>query len=449
MGDNDDDLKKGRNGQESEEDEPRPFINEKILRQPESKRQIARRIFLTAFCAVLFGVLSAVCFVVSKPFAEHVLGQESTQESTQITIPKDEPETTAAPQPETTEPEETAETETEALEELVRSEIKDYPYSTEELNKLYNNLRTIASDADSGLVTVHSIQHGTDWFNNPIETTGQFSGVVISKLRREILILTPDQAVTGADSIDVAFADGTVVPGEVKQTDSVMGLAVISVKISQMDEAAAEKVTAIELGNSYSVKRGDMVVAVGAPAGIVRSSDYGFISYVIRNVQTIDGITRIFYASTHGDAQAGTFLLNTSGEIVGWATDRYTDGSSIMTTVVGISDYKGILEMLSNGISAPYMGIRGQEVGSAMEESGITQGIYITEVIADSPAYEAGIQPGDVLTVMNGEETDSMKNFQNQMEKIHVGDKAEATVLRSNSRGEYKEIKFEVTIGAR
>ena len=74
-----------------------------------------------------------------------------------------------------------------------------------------------------------------------------------------------------------------------------------------------KKVEAIELGNSYGVKQGDIVIAVGAPAGIVHSSDYGNISYVVRNVQTVDGNSRIFYTDANGDAGAGTFLLNISG----------------------------------------------------------------------------------------------------------------------------------------
>ena len=84
-----------------------------------------------------------------------------------------------------------------------------------------------------------------------------------------------------------------------------------------------------------------------------------------------------------------------------------------------------------------------------MEESGMPNGIYITTAVTDSPAYEAGIQPGDVLTWMNGEQVGSMKDFQNQVEKFHVGDKVKIAVLRSNGRDEYKEIEFDVTIGAR
>lgn len=70
MADKGGDRLSGNKGQEPGQDRPRPFINEKIVRQPVTKRQIARRILLTVFCAVLFGVLSAVCFVVSRPVAE-------------------------------------------------------------------------------------------------------------------------------------------------------------------------------------------------------------------------------------------------------------------------------------------------------------------------------------------------------------------------------------------
>lgn len=74
--------------QEQTPDKSHRFINEKIIRQPMTRRQIARKILLTIFCAVLFGVLSAICFVVSRPVAERILGQETPEESSQITIPR-------------------------------------------------------------------------------------------------------------------------------------------------------------------------------------------------------------------------------------------------------------------------------------------------------------------------------------------------------------------------
>lgn len=77
----------------------------------------------------------------------------------------------------------------------------------------------------------------------------------------------------------------------------------------------------IPLGNSYSVRQGDPVIAVGAPGGIVHSSAYGFISYIMKNVQVPDGMTRLLLADICGDAPTGTFLLNLE-----WADDRMGDG---------------------------------------------------------------------------------------------------------------------------
>lgn len=440
------DQQRNSNQQDHEPDKSHRFINETIIRQPMSRRQIARRILLTVFCAVLFGVLAAVCFVVSRPVAERLLGQ-GTQGSSQITIPRDDPETTqAVTQAETTQAEPV---QTEALEEMIRDEMEKYNYTIDDLDKLYGNLRSIAVGADDSLVVVHAIQHEKDWFDNPIETSGQFSGIVIARTRSEILILTPEGAVEDADSIEVSFPDNTMLKGKIKQSDTVAGLAVVSVDASQMDSEQFKKVEAIELGNSYGVKQGDLVVAIGAPAGIVHSSDYGNISYVVRNVQTVDGTSRVFYTDASGDAKAGTFLVNTSGELIGWVTDKYNDEEDCkMTTAVAVSDYKGILSLLINGIAAPYFGIRGQDVSQSMEDSGMPKGIYVTESITDGPAYSAGIQPGDIITWMNGEEVGSMKDFQNQVEKLHAGDKIKVAVQRKG-KDEYKEIEFPVTIGAR
>lgn len=441
------DGQRNTNQQDHEPDKSHRFINETIIRQPLSRRQIARRILLTVFCAVLFGVLAAVCFVVSRPVAERLLGRNGTQPSSQLTIPKDEPETTQAATQAETAPAKPMET--EALDEMVRAEIEKYNYSIDDLDKLYGNLRSIAAAADDSLVVVHSIQHEKDWFDNPIETSGQFSGIIIARTRSEILILTPEEAVEDADSIEVSFPDSTMLKGKVKQSDTVTGLAVVSVDASQMDSEQFKKVEAIDLGNSYGVKQGDLVVAIGAPAGIVHSSAYGNISYVVRNVQTVDGASRLFYTDASGDAKAGTFLVNTSGELIGWVTDKYsTDDDCKMTTVEAVSDYKGILSMLINGISAPYFGIRGQDVSQSMEDSGMPQGIYVTVSITDGPAYSTGIQAGDIITWMNGGQVGSMKDFQNQLEKLHSGDKIKVAVLRKG-KDEYKEIEFPVTIGAR
>lgn len=434
--DKDDNVKEDRSWQ---------FIQEKIVRQPLSRRQIIRYIILTVICAVLFGTISAVCFTVTKTVAKKIMGQEKAEESRPITIPKDEPETqTPVPvQEASTEP-------TEPVEEKVRSELEKYPYSLEDLNKMYGNLRTLALEADKSIAAIHSIQREKDWFDNPIETTGQFSGVVIDARREEVLVLAPSKAVETADSLEVVFSDSEVVPGTVKQTDSQMGLTVICADVSSLEDVQYEKIKPVKLGNSYSSRQGDLVFTVGSPAGMVHSSSYGFISYIAKNVQMTDGNARVLYADVKSRADAGTFLFNTDGELIGWGTDRYDqDVETGMKTFMSISDYKGILELLSNGLPVPYLGIEGQEVTTEMEKNGMPAGIYITAAAPESPAYNAGLQSGDILDEINDVKIEGMKNFQAQVEKLHVGDHITVTVQRNNGKDEYKEIEFAVTMGAR
>lgn len=425
--------------------EKRQFINEKIVRQPLTRGQVLKRLLAFFFVAVLFGVVAAVSFAVSKPFAVRYLGDETTQPESSISIPKDEvPETL---------PEQTAEVsttqETEPIEEQVQSAIEKYRYSVDDLNSLYGSLRSLAQKASKGIVLVHSVKQDVDWFDNPVETTGAYAGAVIASTRRELLILTPEAAVGKADSIKVMFEDGTEVDGHIKQKDRISGMAVVSVNIDDVGESTWKTVETLALGNSYTLKQGDLVIAVGSPAGMVYSIDYGFISYVMKNAQVVDGVRRALYSDICANTQMGTFLVNTSGELVGWATEELkSDSNQHMTEVMGISDYKGILERLSNGLSAPYIGIYGQEVGSGMSNQGLPQGVYVQNCVLDGPAYNAGIQNGDVITQIGEREISSMKEFQAALDNLATGQTV-CVVVERNGRDQYAELEFQVTVGAR
>ena len=119
-----------------------------------------------------------------------------------------------------------------------------------------------------------------------------------------------------------------------------------------------------------------------------------------------------------------------------------------MTTVAGISDYKGVLEDLSNGIAPSYFGVRGQEVGQEQVDAGTPRGVYVTESVTDSPAYNAGIQNGDIITAIGEAAINNVKDLQNQIEMLNAGDRVRVTVQR-NGTEVYRELEFEVEIGAR
>lgn len=425
--------------------EKRQFINEKIVKPPLTRGQILKRLLAFFFVAVVFGVVAAISFTVSRPLAARYLEKEETQPEASISIPKDEPMETL---PEPTEEVSTTQ-ETEPIEEQVQSAIEKYRYSVDDLNSLYGSLRTLAQKASKGIVQIHSVKQDVDWFDNPVETTGVYAGAVIASTRRELLILTPEAAVGKADSIKVTFGDGAEVDGHVKQKDQISGMAVVSVNIDSVDESTWKTVETLSLGNSYTIKQGDLVIAVGSPAGMVYSTDYGVISYVTKNAQVVDGVRRALYSDVCANTQMGTFLVNTSGELVGWATNELQSSSNgHMTEVMGISDYKGILERLSNGLSAPYFGVYGQEAGAEMTSRGLPPGLYVQNSIPDGPAYNAGIQNGDVITKIGSREITSMKDFQAALENLESGAVVGVTVER-NGRDQYATLEFQVTIGAR
>ncbi len=431
------------NGPDDRKTEPRQFINEKIVRQPMSKRDMLKRALGLFATAVIFGIIAAVTFAVSRPVAERFFAKGSTSESIPVTIPKDDPETVPS------EAEIGSVAETEPIEDILKSAMEKYPFSVDDLNTLYGSLRTLVQKADKGIVTVHSVKTQTDWFDNPVENSGLFSGVIIASANQELLVLTPDGAVEDAEAIRVAFSDGTEVQGTIKQTDKLSGIAIVSVSTADLGRALLEEIKAIELGNSYSVKQGDLVLAIGGPAGMVHSTGYGFISYITKNVQITDGMTRILYSDVKGNAGTGTFLMNTSGQIIGWVTDEHkSDSSKDMTAAMAISDYKSILEKMSNGEAFPYFGIKGQEVSAVMNSNGMPLGVYVVDVNADSPAYNAGIQCGDIIRSMGKETIVTMKDFQSVLEKSNPGDVIPVSVSR-NGREEYKEIQYQVAIGAR
>ena len=422
----------------------RDFISEKIVRPAPSRKQVGTRMATAACAGVIFGVVSAVCFVLTRPILEQ-LSAGNRPTTSAISIPKDELESPV----EAIENERVAETETEPVEEMVQTALEKYRYTVDDLNSMLNSLRGKAQTADKSVVVVHSVQQNTDWFDNPVETTGLYAGMIIAKTSQELLVLTPEAAVEQADSIKVTLGNGNDVSGHMKQKDAISGQAIVSISVQDISATQLRDLEPIPLGNSYQVQQGDLIAAVGSPAGVVHSMDYGFVSYVVRSNPMVDQHCRMLYSNILADAGKGTFLVNTNGELVGWAQESDSpEASDRVTEVFGISDYKGVLEKLSNGQAVPCIGIVGQEVTDAQVENGLPAGIYVMNAVTDKPAYNAGIQNGDILTELAGESVTSMKEYQAALDKMTCGQVVHVTVAR-NGRDTYTELEFDVTVGSR
>ena len=90
----------------------------------------------------------------------------------------------------------------------------------------------------------------------------------------------------------------------------------------------------------------------------------------------------------------------------------------------------------------------GQAVSESQIEEGIPAGIYVNRAIDDGPAYQAGIQPGDIITEVNNIPVDTRQNWREMIDDLKAGAVVPVKVQRC-SRDAYIELEYQVTIGAR
>lgn len=452
--------------------ENRQFLKETIRQQPLSKGEMVKRTLLGGFIAVLFGGLAAAGFTSVKMAMESIAGNRQQQETPAETVafPGDDPEIVLESVADTGEEivvPVMPEISEEQINEAVQSALETREYTVDDIRTMGAALSRIGTTADKAVVEVTSGKNRVDMFGNDVEKRGVFAGAVIAQTKKEYLIFTWSDAARDADFITVKFPDGTSAPAEVKQTDSVRHMAVVSVKIDDIPEEKRKGISVIELGNSYVAKAGDVFVTIGAPAGIVHSTSYGNVSAVSRGVSMVDGTARIIYLDANACSHKGTFLVNLDGELIGWVDNSFKDDAdSGHVTVMGISDYKAELEKMSNGEAIPYFGIYGQEVvnkpadgvpesitpdGSPVAEqiqADVPNGVYVTSVVAGGPAYNIGIQDGDIITSFDGVRVTTVRELEVAIEHVAVGKNVTVSIMRKG-RDEYSSLDYEVVMEAR
>lgn len=417
------------------------FIKENIVGRSGGWKKRSRHYLRVFLSAVLFGGVSAVVFVFAVPELQAWNAKMQPTPAETVTLEQEE----ESPVSETSGSEETE----EAIEDVIQSEMENFRFSVQAYEDMMTSLSDLATEADASVVEVRSIVNSTDFMGAQMETADTYAGLVIATTSREVLILAPEQAVSNADSIQIKLRSGTTVQGNLKGVDHADGLAVVSLSVSNLLQSELDQIKEIALGNSNQVRKGDTLIAVGAPAGVMHSTAYGMVSYVVTGYAGVDGSHRILLSDMSGNTRMGTYLLNTRGELIGWVSSKLgknEEGSYVR--IAGLSDFMERIERLSNGAQLPYLGIITQEVSYSMQNKGIPSGIYVQGCEQDAPAYQAGIQSGDIVTGINGETVASIQDYTAALNSCEVGDMLTVRILRQ-SGSEYKEMEFQMTAAAR
>ena len=212
------------------------FMQEEIKKRPLNRRKMVRRMTYVAVMAAVFGAVACLFFLLLEPIFNRMLYPEEAV--TGVTYPEERIAEEVTPEEMLVNEEEKAATEEQ---ERIRAEVERYlsdkEKGAEAAERMYTSLRQVAAEARYFLVDVSEISSDTDWFNDPHETRGTASGMIIAKTDSEIQVLVYAPNIDSANKIQVTLFDGSSVEAEIRARDRASGLAVLSAGISDVDNA--------------------------------------------------------------------------------------------------------------------------------------------------------------------------------------------------------------------
>ena len=137
------------------------------------------------------------------------------------------------------------------------------------------------------------------------------------------------------------------------------------------------------------------------------------------------------------------------GEVVGIVSPSiWKERNTGTLNAYAISDMKAIIELLANGQSVPYIGVRGVAVtGEMQEQNDMPAGVYVVDVNTDSPAMTAGIQSGDIIWQINGENVTGLVTYQKAMFTARTGEEIRVRAKRLGADG-YVNVNFHLSLGS-
>lgn len=331
-------------------------------------------------------------------------------------------------------------------------------------------------------ITNKSVQEVQDYFSQfgfggqgqtqTQETESQGSGIIIGKNDSELLMVTNNHVVEGADTLSVCFIDNQVYEANVKGTDAENDLAVIAVPLDSISDDTMSQIAVASIGDSDSLKVGEQVVAIGNALGYGQSVTTGIVSAVNRTLSSDSSDTQDSNSSSDDSSSAtyiqtdaainpgnsGGALLNMNGEVIGINSAKLASTEvEGMGYAIPISRVSDIIDNLMNQTTRTKVdsdkqgtiGIKGINVTSDVQEKyGLPEGIYVSEVTSGSAADKAGITSGSVITKFDGKSVTDIESLQDLLQYYKAGETVELTLQVPDSDS-YKEKTVSITLGSK
>lgn len=266
---------------------------------------------------------------------------------------------------------------------------------------------------------------------------GTGSGVIVSA---DGSVLTNYHVIDGADKITVRMQDGKSFEAKVVGSDQPSDLAVLKIESTNLPF--------LTLGNSDSVRVGDIVLAIGNPLGIGQTVTAGIISAKGRRTGLSDGSFEDFLQTDApiNRGNSGGALVNLTGELIGINSQILSSGQNGGSIGIGFSIpsnmAKSVMEqLLKDGkVHRGQLGVNIQNITEDVAKSldlKDTKGILVSNVRPGSSAEKAGIKRGDIITAINGEKIEDGNVLRNKVASTLPGTDIKLTVLRDGTEQEF------------
>ncbi|GGD12656.1 Do family serine endopeptidase [Aureimonas glaciei] len=263
------------------------------------------------------------------------------------------------------------------------------------------------------------------------QATAQGSGFFVSE---DGYLVTNNHVVDGGENFTVVMDDGKEYDAKLIGTDKRTDLAVLKV------DAENQKFTYVEFGDDTSVRTGDWVVAVGNPFGLGGSVTAGIVSARGRDIGAgpYDDFLQIDAAVNRGNSGGPAF--NLEGKVIGVNTAIFSPsgGNVGIAFAIPASTAKNVVQSLRDkgNVQRGWLGVQIAPVTEGISEAvGLagSDGAIVTLPETSTPASEAGILTGDVITAVNGETIPGPKELARKVAEFAPGTSIDVTVWRDNA----------------
>ena len=266
----------------------------------------------------------------------------------------------------------------------------------------------------------------------PSSFTSVASGVIVDAANG--YILTNAHVISDAQNVAITLSDGRHFTAKVIGMDKPSDIGLLQIK--------AKNLTAIPLANSNNVKVGDFVAAIGNPFGLNQTVTSGIVSAIGRNTLGIENYENFIQIDAPiNPGNSGGALVNMQGQLVGintaiLAPDRGNIGIGF---AIPASMAKSVMDQLIKfgDVKRGFMGIGAQDLTPDLISAfnvNVTKGAAVTLVLPGSPAQQAGIQVGDIITNINGTDIKNANDVVNTVGFLRVNTKVNINILRKNKQ---------------